>query len=128
VLNTYEVDATGALRQREVHDIAVALGIDPHAPTRPTPVLDNLRYGKVDHHGRRDVDGSHIQTLLLTLFYKHFPKLIERGHVFIAQAPLYSIRVAPTARSRRSGACMPLDEAEREQALRSCATRASVIR
>ena len=92
VLNTFEVDAAELYANTEVHDIAVALGIDPHAPDAPDAVLDNLRYGKVIIMADADVDGSHIQTLLLTLFYRHFPKLIEKGHVFIAQAPLYSIR------------------------------------
>ena len=117
VLNTFEVDAKELYANAEVHDIAVALGIDPHAPDAPDTVLDNLRYGKVVIMADADVDGAHIQTLLLTLFYRHFPKLIEKGHVFIAQAPLYSIRVAPHGKIKAERRVYALDEAEREQAL-----------
>jgi topoisomerase-4 subunit B len=112
VLNTYEVDAKELYANAEVHDIAVALGIDPHAPDAPETVLENLRYGKVIIMADADVDGSHIQTLLLTLFYKHFPKLIERGHVFVAQAPLYSIRVAPHGKVKSEKRIYALDEQE----------------
>ncbi len=114
VLNTFEVDAKELYGNAEVHDIAVALGIDHHSREAPDTVLDNLRYGKVIIMADADVDGSHIQTLLLTLFYKHFPKLIERGHVFIAQAPLYSIRVAPHGKVKNERRLYALDEVERE--------------
>jgi topoisomerase IV subunit B len=117
VLNTFEVDAKELYANAEVHDIAVALGIDPHEPGAPDTVLDNLRYGKVVIMADADVDGSHIQTLLLTLFYRHFPKLIERGHVFIAQAPLFSIRVAPHGKVKSEKRLYALDDAEREQML-----------
>ncbi|MGZ5083567.1 MAG: DNA topoisomerase IV subunit B, partial [Usitatibacter sp.] len=114
VLNTFEVDAKELYANTEVHDIAVALGIDPHAREAPDTVLDHLRYGKVIIMADADVDGAHIQTLLLTLFYRHFPKLIERGHVFIAQAPLYSIRVAPQGKAKAERRLYALDDAERE--------------
>ncbi len=114
VLNTFEVDAKELYGNAEVHDIAVALGIDHHPSGAPDTVLDNLRYGKVIIMADADVDGSHIQTLLLTLFYKHFPKLIELGHVFVAQAPLYSIRVAPHGKVKNERRLYALDEAERE--------------
>ena len=117
VLNTYEVAAQELYANTEVHDIAVALGIDPHAFDAADTVLDNLRYGKVIIMADADVDGSHIQTLLLTLFYRHFPKLIERGHVFIAQAPLYSIRVAPHGKVKAERRLYALDDVEREQIL-----------
>jgi topoisomerase-4 subunit B len=117
VLNTFEVDSKELYANAEVHDIAVALGIDPHAPDAPDTVLDNLRYGKVIVMADADVDGSHIQTLLLTLFYRHFPKLIERGHVFIAQAPLYVVRVSPHGKVKGEKRLYALDEAEREQIL-----------
>ncbi|MBC8024323.1 MAG: type IIA DNA topoisomerase subunit B, partial [Burkholderiales bacterium] len=115
VLNTFEVDAKELYANAEVHDIAVALGIDPHTPEAADTVLDNLRYGKVIIMADADVDGAHIQTLLLTLFYRHFPRLIDRGHVFVAQAPLYSIRVAPHGKVKAERRLYALDEAEREQ-------------
>jgi topoisomerase-4 subunit B len=76
VLNTWEVEAGSLFANREVHDIAVALGIDPHPASAPDTVLNNLRYGKVVIMTDADVDGSHIRVLLCTLFYRHFPKLI----------------------------------------------------
>ena len=115
VLNTFEVDAKELYGNTEVHDIAVALGIDPHGREAPDAVLEGLRYGKVIIMADADVDGAHIQTLLLTLFYRHFPKLIERGHVFIAQAPLYVIRVAPHGKVKAERRHYALDEAERDQ-------------
>jgi topoisomerase-4 subunit B len=115
VLNTFEVDAKELYANTEVHDIAVALGIDPHEHAASDSVLENLRYGKVIIMADADVDGSHIQTLLLTLFYRHFPKLIDSGHVFIAQAPLYSIRVAPHGKVKSERRLYALDDVEREQ-------------
>ncbi len=117
VLNTFEVDAKELYANAEVHDIAVALGIDPHEPGAPDSVLENLRYGKIIVMADADVDGSHIQTLLLTLFFRHFPKLIEKGHVHIAQAPLYSVRVAPHGKVKAEKRFYALDDAEREQVL-----------
>ena len=114
VLNTFEVDAKELYANNEVHDIAVALGIDPHPVDAPDTVLDNLRYGKVIVMADADVDGAHIQTLLLTLFYRHFPRLIDKGHVFIAQAPLYSVKVAPHGKVKAERRLYALDEAERE--------------
>ena len=117
VLNTFEVAAQELYANTEVHDIAVALGIDPHTPEASGSVLDNLRYGKVIIMADADVDGAHIQTLLLTLFYRHFPKLIEERHVYIAQAPLYSIRVAPHGKVKQERRLYALDDAERAQIL-----------
>ena len=117
VLNTFEVDAKELYANTEVHDIAVALGIDPHDAGASDAVLEGLRYGKVIIMADADVDGAHIQTLLLTLFYRHFPRLIERAHVFIAQAPLYSIRIAPHGKVKAERRLYALDDAEREQIL-----------
>ncbi len=117
VLNTFEVAAQELYANTEVHDIAVALGIDPHGRDAPSTVLDNLRYGKVIIMADADVDGAHIQTLLLTLFYRHFPKLIEERHLFIAQAPLFSIRVAPHGKTKAERRLYALDETERDQIL-----------
>ncbi|HST00048.1 MAG TPA: toprim domain-containing protein, partial [Usitatibacter sp.] len=114
VLNTFEVAATELYANTEVHDIAVALGIDPHGYDASDSVLEQLRYGKVIVMADADVDGAHIQTLLLTLFYRHFPKLIEKGHVYIAQAPLYVIRIAPHGKVKGEKRIYALDEAERD--------------
>lgn len=117
VLNTWEVERGEIFGNNEVHDIAVALGLDPHSVDAPDSVLDNLRYGKVIIMADADVDGSHIQTLLLTLFFRHFPKLIELGHVFIAQPPLFCVKVAAQGKSRPERRFYALEEAERDQIL-----------
>jgi topoisomerase IV subunit B len=115
VLNAWEVERDRLFANNEIHDIAVALGVDPHGPN-DTPDLSGLRYGKVCILSDADVDGSHIQVLLLTLFFRHFPKLIEAGHVFIARPPLY--RVDAPARGRKPAAKIyALDEGELTAAL-----------
>ncbi len=116
VLNTFEIDSSEIFANNEVHDIAVALGIDPHKPDAPYAVLDGLRYHKIIILSDADVDGAHIQTLQLTLFLRHFPKLIERGHVFIGQPPLYCVKIAPT-KTRPARRLYALDEAERDSIL-----------
>ena len=92
VLNTWEVDAGRIFANSEVHDIFVALGIEPHT-LKDNPDFSGLRYGKLCILSDADVDGSHIQVLLLTMLLRHAPKLIERGHVYISQPPLYRIDV-----------------------------------
>ena len=110
VLNTWEVERDRLFANTEIHDIAVAIGVDPHGPN-DEPDLSGLRYGKVCILSDADVDGSHIQVLLLTLFFRHFPKLIEAGHVFVARPPLF--RVDAPARGKKPAAKMyALDEAE----------------
>ena len=86
ILNTWEVSPEQVLASQEVHDIAVALGIDPDNDD-----LSQLRYGKVCILADADSDGLHIATLLCALFLRHFPKLVERGHVYVAMPPLYRI-------------------------------------
>jgi topoisomerase-4 subunit B len=88
ILNTWEVDSNEVLSSQEVHDIAVALGVDPGSDK-----LAGLRYGKVCILADADSDGAHIATLLCALFVKHFRALVAEGHVFVAMPPLYRIDV-----------------------------------
>jgi topoisomerase-4 subunit B len=111
VLNSWEVEAGRLFANNEIHDIAVALGVDPHGPA-DNPDLSGLRYGKVIIMSDADVDGAHIQTLLLTLFYRHFPALIRHGHVHIAQPPLYRIDVPASGKKRPARRLYALDEGE----------------
>lgn len=90
VLNTWEVERDLLFKNTEVHDIAVAIAVDPHGPSDDAD-LSGLRYGKICILSDADVDGSHIQVLLLTLFFRHFPRLIEAGHVYVARPPLFRI-------------------------------------
>jgi topoisomerase-4 subunit B len=88
ILNTWEVDSNQIMASQEVHDIAVALGIEPDSDN-----LENLRYGKVCILADADSDGSHIATLICALFYRHFNALVKAGHVFVAMPPLYRIDI-----------------------------------
>ncbi len=88
ILNTWEVDSTEILGSQEVHDISVALGLDPGSDD-----LSGLRYGKICVLADADSDGLHIATLLCALFIRHFKALVEAGHVYIAMPPLYRIDV-----------------------------------
>jgi topoisomerase-4 subunit B len=110
VLNTWEAERDRLFANNEVHDIAVAIGVDPHGNT-DQPDLSNLRYGKICILSDADVDGAHIQVLLLTLFYKHFPKLMERGHVYIARPPLFRVD-APARGKKPAQKLYALDEGE----------------
>ena len=110
VLNTWEVNRDLLFKNTEIHDISVAIGVDPHGPD-DTPDLSGLRYGKICILSDADVDGSHIQVLLLTLFFRHFPKLIDAGHVYVARPPLF--RVDAPARGKKPAAKFyALDEGE----------------
>lgn len=117
VLNTWEVAKGELFGNAEVHDISVALGVDPHDESADDSVLNDLRYGKVCILSDADVDGSHIQTLLLTLFFKHFPKLMERGHVFIAKPPLYRVDAPAKGKSRPAQKLYCLSEEERDETI-----------
>lgn len=86
ILNTWEVDASQVLGSQEVHDIAVAIGVDPDSND-----LSGLRYGKICILADADSDGAHIATLLCALFLKHFQPLVSQGHIFIAMPPLFRI-------------------------------------
>jgi topoisomerase-4 subunit B len=88
ILNTWEVDSDSVLSNQEVHDISVAIGVDPGSNQ-----ISGLRYGKVIVLADADSDGLHIATLLCALFLKHFTALVETGHIFVAMPPLYRIDV-----------------------------------
>ena len=110
VLNTWEVERDRLFANTEIHDISVAIGVDPHGPADNAD-LSGLRYGKICILSDADVDGSHIQVLLLTLFFRHFPRLIDAGHVYVARPPLF--RVDAPARGKKPAAKMyALDEGE----------------
>lgn len=88
ILNTWEVDAAEVLGSQEVHDIAVAVGVDPASDD-----LSRLRYGKICILADADSDGAHIATLLCALFLKHFRPLVAAGRIYVAMPPLYRIDV-----------------------------------
>lgn len=111
ILNTWEASAADVLACEATHNIVVSLGVDPHGPD-DRPDLSGLRYGKVVIMTDADVDGSHIRSLLAGFFLRHFPRLVERGHVFVAEAPLYRVDVAPHGKYRQRRTVYCLDEAE----------------
>jgi topoisomerase-4 subunit B len=86
ILNTWEVDSAQVLASQEVHDISVALGVDPGSDS-----IEGLRYGKICILADADSDGLHIATLLCALFFKHFRTMVEAGHLYVAMPPLYRI-------------------------------------
>ncbi|MFW9275694.1 DNA topoisomerase IV subunit B [Glaesserella parasuis] len=106
ILNTWEVSPDQVLASTEVHDIAVALGIDPDNED-----LSQLRYGKVCILADADSDGLHIATLLCALFLRHFPTLVKNGHVYVAMPPLYRIDIG------KDEVHYALDESEKEAIL-----------
>ena len=112
VLNTFEVERDRLFANTEIHDIAVAIGVDPHRSSAEAD-LKGLRYSKIIIMADADVDGSHIKVLLLTLFFRHFPALIERGHVCVASPPLYRIDVPPSGK-RPARKLYALDDGELE--------------
>jgi topoisomerase-4 subunit B len=86
ILNTWEVDSSMVLESNEIHDISIAIGLEPNNED-----LSSLRYGKVCILADADSDGAHIATLICALFVKHFSRLVKSGHVFVAMPPLYRI-------------------------------------
>ena len=110
VLNTFEVEKDRLFANNEIHDIAVAIGVDPHAPT-DTVDLSTLRYNAILIMADADVDGSHISTLLLTLFYRHFYRVVEAGKIYIAQPPLFRIDV-PAHGKKQASKIYALNEGE----------------
>lgn len=106
ILNTWEVSPDQVLASTEVHDIAVAMGIDPDNDD-----LSQLRYGKICILADADSDGLHIATLLCALFLRHFPNLVRHGHVYVAMPPLYRIDIG------KDEVHYALDESEKEAIL-----------
>jgi topoisomerase-4 subunit B len=102
LLNTWEADAAQLYASSTISDISLAVGVEPHGHLADPQSADisRLRYSRVIIMSDADVDGSHIQVLLLTLFFRHFPKLIHNGHIYIAQSPLYRID-APAKRGQK---------------------------
>lgn len=115
VLNSWEVDRDRLFANNEIHDISVAIGVDPHGP-EDNPDLSGLRYGRICILSDADVDGAHIQVLLLTLFFRHFPRLIEAGHVYVARPPLFRVDV-PAAGKRPARKIYCLDQGELDSVL-----------
>ncbi len=112
VLNTFEVERDRLFANTEIHDIAVAIGVDPHRSVEEAD-LRGLRYARIVIMADADVDGSHIKVLLLTLFFRHFPALIAGGHVHVASPPLYRIDVPPAGK-RPARKLYALDDDELE--------------
>jgi topoisomerase-4 subunit B len=102
ILNSWEVDSNEVLASQEIHDISVAIGMEPGSDD-----LTGLRYGKICILADADSDGLHIATLLCALFMRHFKHLVKAGHVFVAMPPLYRIDVGKEV-------FYALDDAEKE--------------
>ncbi|KGT48221.1 MULTISPECIES: DNA topoisomerase IV subunit B [Acinetobacter] len=111
ILNTWEVASDEVLASQEVHNIAIAIGVDPGSDD-----LSELRYGKICILADADSDGLHIATLLCALFVKHFPALVEEGHLFVAMPPLFRI-------DDNKDVYYALDEDELESILKKCKTK-----
>ena len=116
VLNTMSKDSRTVLANKELQAIATAIGVDPHG-AEDSVDLSGIRYGKVIVMTDADVDGGHIQALLLTFFFMHAPKLVERGHLYVAQPPLYKLEVPGQGKGRPARRIYCLDDDEMEEAI-----------
>ena len=116
VLNSMSKDARTVLANKELQAIATAIGIDPHGAA-DNPDLSGLRYGKVIIMTDADVDGGHIQALLLTFFFMHAPKLVETGRIYVSQAPLFKVEVPSQGKGKPARRVYCLDEDELEDTL-----------
>jgi topoisomerase IV subunit B len=121
ILNTWELESGEIASSQEVHDISVALGVEPGSAD-----LSQLRYHKLCILADADSDGLHIATLLCALFLRHFRPLVANGHVYVAMPPLFRIDAGKQVH-------YALDEPERDQLLKRIEkenprTRATVTR
>jgi topoisomerase-4 subunit B len=116
VLNTMSKDSRTVLANKELQAIATAIGVDPHSAETEVD-LSGIRYGKVVVMTDADVDGGHIQALLLTFFFMHAPRLVERGHLYVAMPPLYKIEVPGQGKGKPARRVYCLDDDELEEAL-----------
>jgi topoisomerase IV subunit B len=116
VLNTMSKDSRTVLANKELQAIATAIGVDPHGADEGVD-LSGIRYGKVIVMTDADVDGGHIQALLLTFFFMHAPKLVERGHLYVAQPPLFKVEVPSQGKGKPARRLYCLDDDELEEAL-----------
>ena len=116
VLNTMSKDARTVLANKELQAIATAIGVDPHG-IDDDPDLSGLRYGRIIIMTDADVDGGHIQALLLTFFFMHCPKLVEAGRVYVAQPPLYKVEVPAHGKNKPARRIYCLDDEELDEAL-----------
>jgi topoisomerase IV subunit B len=116
VLNTMSKDSRTVLANKELQAIATAIGVDPHSFGENVD-LGGVRYGKVIVMTDADVDGGHIQALLLTFFFMHTPRLVERGHVYVAQPPLYKVEVPAQGKGKPARRLYCLDDDELEEVL-----------
>jgi topoisomerase IV subunit B len=116
VLNSMSKDSRTVLANKELQAIATAIGVDPHG-AGDAPDLSGLRYGKVVVMTDADVDGGHIQALLLTFFFTHCPKLVETGHLYVAQPPLYKVEVPALGKGKPARRLYCLDDDELEEVL-----------
>jgi topoisomerase-4 subunit B len=116
VLNTMSKDSRTVLSNKELQAIATAIGVDPHSSEEQVD-MSGLRYGKVVVMTDADVDGGHIQALLLTFFFMHAPKLVETGHLYVAMPPLYKIEVPAQGKGKPQRRLYCLDDDELEEVL-----------
>src|SRR5689334_19557376 len=116
VLNTMSKDSRTVLANKELQAIATAIGVDPHGPDDPVD-LSGIRYGKIIVMTDADVDGGHIQALLLTFFFMHAPKLVASGHLFVAQPPLYKVEVPGQGKGKPARRVYCLDDDELAEVL-----------
>jgi topoisomerase-4 subunit B len=116
VLNTMSKDSRTVLANKELQAIATAIGVDPHSSEENID-LSGVRYGKVIVMTDADVDGGHIQALLLTFFFMHAPRLVEHGHLYVAQPPLFKVEVPSQGKGKPARRLYCLDDDELEEAL-----------